>query len=211
MAGPAPQLIETIRVEHDRHTPLLAGHWLRLRHSCAVLGYAWPGPVLVETLQRHIDSLDPRLDHRVRLLVGPDSQYEIASTVLDPIPEPLRLRLHPAALKAEAFWLRHKTTFRPWYAEAQQWLVENPDVFDVVFCNDKDEVCEGSRSNLYIRDGSGVWLTPPMDAGLLPGVQRQALLDGGQVREGRISRADLMAAGDIRVSNALRGWRAAAL
>jgi len=211
MAGLAPQLIETIRVEPERRVPLLAGHWRRLQGSCAALGYAWPGQALADAVQRRIDCLDPALNHRMRLLLGPDSHYEIASTVLVAMPDPLRLRLHPAPLKAELFWLHHKTTFRPWYNEAQQWLSENPDVFDIVFCNEKDELCEGSRCNLYIRDGSGAWLTPPVNAGLLPGVQRQSLLDGGLVREARISRSDFTCAGEIRVSNALRGWRAATL
>jgi 4-amino-4-deoxychorismate lyase len=211
MAALAPQLIETIRVEQGRRTPLLDGHWRRLRHSCVALGYAWPGQALADALQCHIDTLDPAVDHRVRLLLGSDGQYEIASTLLAHTPEPLLVRLHLEALRAEAFWLRHKTTFRPWYTGTQQWLMQNLDVFDVIFCNEKDEVCEGSRSNIYIRDASGAWLTPPVASGLLPGVQRQALLDGGLVREATISRNNLIAAREVRISNALRGWRVATL
>src|SRR3546814_5116155 len=67
------------------------------------------------------------------------------------------------------------------------------------------DVCEGSRSNVYIRNDDGAWLTPPISCGLLPGVQRQALLDEGLVREAVLSRSDFQNAPVLRVSNALRG------
>ncbi|MCY1215978.1 Amino-transferase class IV [compost metagenome] len=45
-----------------------------------------------------------------------------------------------------------------------------------------------------------------MDSGCLPGVQRAELLDSGQVEERVLTLADLHAADEIRLSNALRGW-----
>ena len=52
----------------------------------------------------------------------------------------------------------------------------------------------------------GHWYTPPVDSGCLPGVQRGELLDTGNVRERVLTLADLHAADEIRLSNALRGW-----
>lgn len=200
------QLIETIRVEPGRHVPLLMGHWRRLQHSCKALRYAWPGPELVHAAQRHIDQLDAAQAYRLRLLLSRDGQYSITASPLPPTRQPVRLQLSPVALQADLLWLHHKTTHRPWYDTAQRWLAENPTFFDVLFCNAQGEVCEGSRSNIYILSDDGVWLTPPVGCGLLPGVQRQALLDGGLVQEACISRHDLQQASAIRVSNALRGW-----
>ncbi|SHH92987.1 aminotransferase class IV [Pollutimonas bauzanensis] len=205
------QLIETLRVEPGRDAPLLSGHWRRLRDSCAALGYDWPGAALVQAVQQHIGQLDPGGSHRLRLLLGKNGQYSLESSPLPATPQPVRLRLARAALQADPCWLRHKTTRRPWYAPAQDWLARHPEYFDVVYCNGEDEVCEGSRSNIYILDAGNVWLTPPLDCGLLPGVQRQALLDGGLVRESRITRRQLVDARAIRVSNALRGWLDATL
>lgn len=200
------QLIETIRVEPGRNIPLLAGHWRRLENSCRTLGYQWPAGVLVDAVQERVDELDAAGCYRLRLLLSQDGQYSIETYPLPDTLQPVRLHLSDAALRADHKWLAHKTTHRPWYEEAQHWLAVNPGFFDVVYCNDKDEVCEGSRSNIYIQDAEGNWLTPPSACGLLPGVQRQALLDAAMVQEARISRRQLLDARAIRVSNALRGW-----
>lgn len=200
------QLIETMRVEPGRVLPLLAGHQARLAASCRALAYAPPGEALSEALRQQLGALNAARAHRLRLLVNRDGSFSLAAHPLPPTPQPVRLALHPDALQADTFWLGHKTTRRPWYDNAQQWLAHHADYFDVVFCNAQDQVCEGSRSNVYIQDSDGRWLTPPLSCGLLPGVQRQALLDQGLASEAAISRRDLLDAPAVRVSNALRGW-----
>ncbi len=200
------QLIETMRVEPGHHLPLLAWHLQRLQQSCQVLGYVWPGEILSAGINEHVARLDIRVTHRLRLLLDTDGGYSLQSSKLSIIPQPLRIHLNHSPLQADPFWLQHKTTHRPWYADAQHLLDQAPDVFDIVFCNALGEICEGSRSNVYVQNAGHVWLTPPAACGLLPGVQRQALLDGGLAREARITCDDLQTARAIRISNALRGW-----
>lgn len=207
-ARPAPdvRLIETLRIEPGARLPLLAWHERRLRASCAALGYGSPAANLADILTRHAHSLDATRTYRLRLLVARDGSHAIESHPLPETPTPVKVHLHPEPLAADTFWLTHKTTHRPWYDQAQQWLSEHPAYFDVLYVNDEGQACEGSRSNLYIRDEKGLWLTPPVENGLLPGVQRQALIDRGLTRVAPISRLDLLQAEGLRVSNALRGW-----
>lgn len=206
MPASAAQLIETIRVEPGRNVPLLAGHWQRLERSCMALGYTWPGAALIQAVQHTVAQLDAGDNHRLRLLLDRNGQYSIETNLLPATPQPVRLQLSDMPLQADLVWLQYKTTYRPWFESAQHWLADHPGFFDVVFCNDKDEVCEGSRSNIYMLSVENIWLTPPMACGLLPGVQRQSLLDGGLVQEAIITRRQLLGARAIRVSNALRGW-----
>lgn len=205
------RLIETMRVEPGRSLPLLEGHMRRLSASCRALGFARPGTELARAISHRVGELDERYSHRLRLLVDAGGSHTLESAPLPPTPVPARLRLDPQPLAADAFWLRHKTTRRDWYGPAQAWLAAHPDYFDVLFCNTRDEACEGSRCNIYVQDEAGRWLTPPAACGLLPGVQRQALLDSGLAREAVLSRNDLLGAKALRVSNALRGWLDAAL
>jgi 4-amino-4-deoxychorismate lyase len=200
------QLIETMRVEPGRRIPLLAGHRKRLASSCLALGYAHPGERLDAAIQECLAGLDAHSVHRLRLLVGTNGEISLEANPLPLTHTPVQLLLCPTPLQADALWLRHKTTRRPWYAQAQAWLEQHPGYFDVLYCNDRDQVCEGSRSNIYIWDGSDKWLTPPEDSGLLPGVQRQALLDAGLARVAVLTRRDVLDAPALRVSNALRGW-----
>ncbi|CFN83717.1 Probable branched-chain-amino-acid aminotransferase [Bordetella pertussis] len=78
-------------------------------------------------------------------------------------------------------------------------------MFDLLYLNQHGELCEGSRSNVYLELG-GRWYTPPIASGCLPGVQRAELIDQGKVQERTLTMSDLRSAESIRLSNALRGW-----
>ena len=71
-----------------------------------------------------------------------------------------------------------------------------------VFLNERDEICEGARTNLFV-ERDGVLLTPPLACGLLPGVFREHLLAQGRAREAVLRLADL--SGDFFLGNSLRG------
>lgn len=148
---------------------------------------------------------------RARLLLAPDGRVTLDVQPLPPTASPVGIALaRDAGVEAPERmghrYLPHKTTHRPWFAAAQGWLQAHPQYFDLIFCDAHGDVCEGSRCNLYVQDEQARWLTPPLACGLLPGVQRQWLLEHGLVQEARLSSADLRAAPALRVSNALRGW-----
>jgi para-aminobenzoate synthetase/4-amino-4-deoxychorismate lyase len=92
--------------------------------------------------------------------------------------------------------LRHKTSWRELYDQP------HGDCDELVFCNERGELTEGARSNLFIRRGD-VLLTPPLEAGLLPGVLRAELIDKGRAREAVLTPADLN--GEVYFGNSLRG------
>ncbi len=202
----APDLIETLCMAQG-DVPLWPLHAARLQRSAARLGY----PLNLQELHDRMAALRTELDvtarHHVRLLLGPDGQLRLSARPLAATREPVLLALatQPRAA-AEPLWLRLKTTRRSWYAPAQDWLTQHPAYFDVLYVNEAGDVAEGSRSNVYVSADGHHWLTPPLSAGLLPGVQRQALLDAGTVSEARLSPDDLRQAPRLRVSNALRGW-----
>lgn len=207
-----PHLIETLRVEPGGVMPLLDGHLKRLEASCHALGYDTPElERLSAQLTRRAASLPADQAWRMRLLVAPDGDYTIEHGALLTPEGPLPVIVTGPRAPGDDFWLQHKTTRRPWYAAASAWLATQPDVFDVLFWNGEGRMSEGSRSNLYMQAPDGRWLTPPLDAGALPGVQRAALLEAGRVHEADISRDMFLGAKAHRISNALRGWRDAVI
>jgi para-aminobenzoate synthetase/4-amino-4-deoxychorismate lyase len=117
----------------------------------------------------------------------------------------VRLALHDERVDASDPLLFHKTTLRGRYEAAR---AAHPEAGEVIFRNERGELTEGSISNLVIQKG-GVRLTPPLGAGLLPGVFRAYLLDRGEIREETLYPEDLEGAEGIWLINALRGWRPA--
>ena len=200
-----PQLIETLRVEADGRMPLLPWHIERLGASATALGYRWSIDAPQRAVARAAATIPEGIAHRMRLLFSDDGVIDIENSVLPPLPADPCVAVATRRLDFHEPLLRHKTTHRPWYRDASAWIAADPQHFDLLYLNQRDELCEGSRSNVYLLL-DGVWTTPPTECGLLPGVQRAALLDDEKVHEAVLTMADVKRASAVRISNALRGW-----
>jgi 4-amino-4-deoxychorismate lyase len=99
--------------------------------------------------------------------------------------------------------LRVKTTRRAVY-EAARAEFPSSEADEVIMLNERNEVCEGTITSVFLDHGSGVLRTPPISSGLLAGVLRTELICQRRARVGRITCADLDT-GTIYVGNSLRG------
>lgn len=151
-------------------------------------------------------SEDTSRPKRVRLLAGLDG---ISATVadLDASPEPVRVAFAGERVDSREPLLYHKTTRREVYERA---TASRPDADDVLLLNERGEVTESTIANV-VAEIDGVRWTPPLDAGLLPGVFRAALLSFGEIRERTLTPDDLRAADGIWLINSVRRWRPAVL
>ena len=202
-----PSLIETMRVQAGGLVPLLEGHIERMQRSSRALGYRCPDEAALRTqILQTVARLDPSQTWRLRLLLAPEGGLHLETNPLPAPLTPLKVAVQGPRVSGATRWLGHKTTHRPWYKDATTWLAAHSDIFDILYWNENGEMCEGSRSNLYMQTPDGRWLTPPLESGALPGVQRQALLHAGLVQVATIHRDDFMHASAWRISNALRGW-----
>ncbi len=202
-----PELIETMRAESNGIIPLIEYHLNRLEESARQLNYAWPGREKIRhTIERTLCAESGQGLRRVRLLLSAVGQISIEAAPLPDLADFPAVAIAPLVLDSGHPLLQHKTTYRPWYRAATSWLTKHPEFFDLIFLNEREELCEGSRSNIYLKK-DGQWLTPLLTSGLLGGVQRRQLLETGQVRESKLTRADLLHPhAEIRLSNGLRGW-----
>lgn len=119
---------------------------------------------------------------------------------------PTQVRFVVAAERTESTdpLLRHKTTARKLYDNALELLRSQPDVFDALFFNEKGELTEGARTNVFLVT-DGVWLTPRIESGVLNGIMRQEVLSTRAVSEQTLYYEDLMNADAVYLSNSLRG------
>ena len=99
-------------------------------------------------------------------------------------------------------FLYHKTSNRTTYDEA---AARSANVDDVILVNPSGEVTETTIGNLAV-EIDGVWSTPPIAAGLLPGTYRAELISVGRLSERSITVSELKNASRLARVNALRGW-----
>jgi para-aminobenzoate synthetase/4-amino-4-deoxychorismate lyase len=103
--------------------------------------------------------------------------------------------------------LSHKVSHRALYDAAWQAAVQQGG-FDALFVNEQGYVTEGGRTSIFVKSKTdSQWLTPPLSAGLLPGVMRAELLSDPQfnAREANLTIQDVSMADEIILCNALRG------
>jgi para-aminobenzoate synthetase/4-amino-4-deoxychorismate lyase len=81
---------------------------------------------------------------------------------------------------------------------------------DVFLVNERGEVTESTICNVAVQKG-GVWYTPPIESGCLPGILRRVLIEEGLLEERPLTVEEVASATDVAVINSVRGWRRAVL
>lgn len=201
-------LIETFRFEPGEGFVNLDRHRARMRRSAHALSLSFEDA-------RFDDALVPvpvnEGARRVRLELGQDGRVTLTHAPFTPLPERTvwRVALAETRLLSGAPLIRHKTSCRTAYHAARtEYPIETVD--EVLLLNERAEICEGTITSLFVPDGMGALLTPPLACGLLAGVLRERLIAEGRAREAVIRPRDL----DGRpffVGNSLRGLISARL
>ena len=199
------EIFETIRASREHGCRHLEQHLDRLAASCAYFGFAFDRGAAHLALLQASDALPSDALHRLRLAVSHTGEITLTSGELAPLHEPVTLLLADEVTHSGDVFLRHKTSIRGRYDAAWK-AAEAQGAFDALFFNERGELTEGGRSSVFVRF-EDAWLTPPLSAGVLPGVMRGVLLaaPAWHAREAVITRAMLEQADDIVVCNALRG------
>ncbi|WP_430465094.1 aminotransferase class IV [Tabrizicola sp.] len=187
---PGLKLIETLRV--GAPPSRLALHRARMARGAAALG--WDFDAL--GFDRAVEA-DPVAGLRLRLTLDRAGRFEVVQAPLPESPAEWRLALAGARLLSTDPWLGLKSTNRAAYDAARAHLPLG--VEEVIFANERGEVCDGSITTLFFDRGQGM-RTPPLSSGLLPGVLRAEMGCPEEV----LMAADLPHV-RLWVGNALRG------
>ncbi len=203
--SPAFALLETLR--WDGGFALLDRHLDRLRRAAAYFGFPLDEAVLREALTETEEKLGAEV-YRVRLTLDRRGQPRTEATPLAEVPLVLRrAAVFPEPADSADPFLRHKTTHRPFYERALAWASAR-GADEAVLTNERGEITEGTRTNVFVRQGGRLW-TPPLASGGLGGVFRAHVLATDPNAAERVLRVeDLVRADAVYLGNALRGLQA---
>jgi para-aminobenzoate synthetase/4-amino-4-deoxychorismate lyase len=192
-------LFETMRWESAAGFARLDAHLARLRASAAHFAC----PCDEARVRRVLDAAvagGPPGPQRVRLVLDRDGAARAEVGPLDDA-RPRRVTLARDPVDETDPWLRHKSTRRAVYDDAR---ASRPGFDDVILFNRRGEVTESTIANLAV-EIDGQLFTPPLECGLLPGVERAALLAAGVVRERVIGVGELLNSPRVCLMNSVRG------
>ncbi|PZT85339.1 MAG: aminodeoxychorismate synthase component I [Citromicrobium sp.] len=193
-------LIETMRFTPEDGIPLLELHLERMKASAAQLGFAFDRHDARNQLHALCFALERA--SRVRLLASRTGTIALeALDMPEAWPEPARVIVLPLPVDPGDWRLRHKTSDRGFYDDAQR-VARQHGAQEAIFVREDGLLTEGSVTSIFVRGEDGVLLTPPATLGLLPGVYRRSLIESGEAREAELRIEDL--ADGFMLGNGLR-------
>ncbi|BAN22161.1 para-aminobenzoate synthase subunit I [Caballeronia insecticola] len=207
-ADPGFELFETTYATRDNGVRHYARHVARLQGSAAYLGFTFDAHALDTQVAQHCAQFEAGTPYRLRIALDKSGRIAITSAPLGAL---ARQTVDVLLASERGFapqtsadpLLRHKTTRRADYDRAWH-AAEAEGAFDMLFVNERGELTEGGRSSVFVQL-DGQWFTPPIDAGVLPGVMRAVLIEELGAAERTLTPEDLSRAEALLISNALRG------
>lgn len=176
-------------------------HMARLRSACRALGLNAGEP----DLHAAFEGLPSGVWRaRVAVSAGGDVSRELGPFVPDaavPVPVAWAAERVQSGDPARGF----KTTDRGLYERGFAGARE-AGLGDLLFLNDRGELAESAIANVFA-EVDGRLVTPPLEAGVLPGVLRAEWLAAGDVVEQPVTQSDVEAASALYLVSSLRGVR----
>lgn len=198
-------LIETLLFDAGRGYYLLDRHLDRLERSARYFGYPVSRDAVRGVLEKEAEDFPDGLV-RVRLLVSHDGATSVTSVPISaPVPDQkMRYVFSERAVASDDVFVYHKTTIRDLYDDEYARVSEEFGADEVLFVNERGELTEGSRTNIFV-ERDGLLLTPPIGSGLLAGTLRADLLECGKAREAVLTPRDLERDDVVFLGNSVRG------
>ena len=201
------ELFETLRWSAGEGFYLLDLHLARLAASAAHLGFQCDLDAARQMLATCSESLGDGV-FRVRLWLNPAGQLRTTAVTTSPPSSDAiyRFILSEQRIDSGDDIVYHKTTRREVYENELARLSAATGCDEVIFCNERGELTEGTRTNLFL-ERAGRLLTPPVACGLLNGTLRQALFNDPEtaIEECVLFPGDLATADCVFLGNSVRG------
>ncbi|EAH4931526.1 bifunctional aminodeoxychorismate synthase component I/aminotransferase, partial [Campylobacter jejuni] len=147
---------------------------------------------------------NPHKEGILKLILYRDGRYEFQQSALKQNSNDILL-LSDDKINSKSDNLYHKSSLRSFYNQHSYKWQQNL-CYDIAFFNEKDELCEGSRTNLILEKNAQFY-TPQIQSGMLNGVYRNFLVNLGLIKEKALFKQDLFEAENIYCINSVRGLK----
>lgn len=195
-------LIESFYFDQNDGAKNEVQHLKRMKKSAEALGFTYDLTMIrasLDELYAHI--VQPS---KIRVVLGRNGHVYTEAIEIKPATNDNRFVIvSDQSVNGHDPVYAHKTNNRALY-NAEYKRANIAGATDVLFFNHDGHLTEGAIHNVFVKI-KGRWFTPPLGAGVLPGVGRENYLKSHDVLEQNITRAELYAADEILLVSSTRG------
>lgn len=196
------ELFETIKYENGE-IKLLEQHLARLKSAADFFLFKFSEKKIRKQLAISLKQTDLHILMKVKLTLSKWGDIKVEISDLQVHNGEVSVIVSRNKINSLDKFSHFKTTNRKLY-DNEYASFSKKGFSEVIYLNEKDNIAEGSRTNIFLRKGDS-WFTPPLDSGALPGVYRRHFIEAHpKTFEKNITVSELQTADEILLTNALR-------
>jgi para-aminobenzoate synthetase / 4-amino-4-deoxychorismate lyase len=193
------ELIETLRHTPEEGYVRQNLHLARMRRSAEFFHIDFDETAAIAAMDGA--TAEAKGPVRVRLSLAETGRF---ACTIEPLPKNVvawTYVISPKRISSTDLFAQHKTNQRDLYDREYARLTNLVGCDEVLFVNERGEVAEGRRTNVFVKK-DGVLITPPLSCGSLDGCLRHEMVEKGLAVEGILKPEDLC--GEIYLGNSMR-------
>ncbi|MEW6061003.1 MAG: aminodeoxychorismate synthase component I [Bacteroidota bacterium] len=184
----------------------LEQHLERMRQSAEYFFFTFNKEKILDMLKNAERTFQKEKEYRVRLSLSRSTIPHLDIAEVIPFHDSPVIKIAPEHTDSNNRFFYHKTTYRPLYNKYRQLALQDR-IADYIFLNEREEVTEGTITNIFV-ETNGKLFTPPISCGLLAGIYRNHILETRrQATERILTLNDLKTARHLYLCNSIRGWQ----
>ena len=189
------EIFESILIENGIPF-LLEEHLQRMEEAAEYFLFNYDYEKIKSSILVEADKLDPSVNYKMKIELDKWGKIRIQNSEVESQKENIRIAISGARIDSKNKFQYFKTTKRSLYDEELK-KYQDLGFYEVIFLNEKDEIAEGSFTNIFVKKNDE-WLTPNLKTGILNGVYRKHFL-----RENKNSRECVLTLESVKNSESI--------
>lgn len=197
------EIFETMKYENGE-IKFLDNHLSRMKSAADYFIFKFNEKKIRKQIDSEISNLNKGQNKKIRHALNKWGVVKVEVTDIPELNQNISVIISQNKINSSDMFRHFKTTNRKLYDD--EHLNHNSKGFyEVLYFNERDELAEGSRTNVFIRK-ENIWFTPSLESGALPGIYRKYFIEmHPEVSEIKLKIDDLINADELILTNVLQG------
>lgn len=197
------EIFETMRYENGE-IKFIEEHYARMKSASDYFLFKFNEKKIRKQIEKTIAEVDKQKPKKIKLSLMKWGEIRVDVSDIPKLSKNISVIISQNKINSADKFRQFKTTNRKLYDD-EYTSFSSKGIYEVLYLNEKDEIAEGSRTNIFLRKEHS-WFTPPLESGALQGVYRKYFIEKHpDISEKNIKNDDLINADELLLTNALRG------